>query len=402
MNFITYLPQNDVTFVIVVKFETLYNVDKQFPSLEGVPNPNFVRERAGWFSMQKLTDKLVLLSLCLLALSLSEPKWLSIIVFLVAITTSSLNSYFETKLPLVLSIIYIVVCFIIPEFTLFLPLIVYDSAGMEKWYIRYLWGLTIPLPFISLGWQVAAVILLACGVAYLLQYRTEAGIKIQKAYFSLTDDAKEKATYLERENRELLEKQDYEIRLATLKERNRIAREIHDNVGHLLTRSLLQISALQVTNTTEGKPTEELELVKNTLTEAMDSIRDSVHDLHDESVNLKLQLETMIDGFKFCPTKLRYDAGELPIGLRTCFAAVVREALSNIARHSKANEATITITEHPAFYQLIVRDNGTEKMPTISKGIGLQNMAERVSDLGGVFRIDQDKGFKIFISIPKA
>ena len=42
--------------------------------------------------------------------------------------------------------------------------------------------------------------------------------------------------------------QDYEIHLATLKERNRIAREIHDNVGHLLSRSLLQTGALQVMN----------------------------------------------------------------------------------------------------------------------------------------------------------
>jgi signal transduction histidine kinase len=42
-----------------------------------------------------------------------------------------------------------------------------------------------------------------------------------------------------------MEKQDYEIYLATLRERNRIAREIHDNVGHMLSRSILQIGALK-------------------------------------------------------------------------------------------------------------------------------------------------------------
>lgn len=41
------------------------------------------------------------------------------------------------------------------------------------------------------------------------------------------------------------------MRLATLNERNRIAREIHDNVGHLLSRSLLQVGALQVVNRDE-------------------------------------------------------------------------------------------------------------------------------------------------------
>ena len=45
--------------------------------------------------------------------------------------------------------------------------------------------------------------------------------------------------------------QDYEIYLATLKERNRIAREIHDNVGHMLTRSILQLGALSVINKDE-------------------------------------------------------------------------------------------------------------------------------------------------------
>ena len=43
---------------------------------------------------------------------------------------------------------------------------------------------------------------------------------------------------------EPMEKQDYEIYLATLRERNRIAREIHDNVGHMLSRSILQMGAL--------------------------------------------------------------------------------------------------------------------------------------------------------------
>lgn len=49
---------------------------------------------------------------------------------------------------------------------------------------------------------------------------------------------------MEQRNRELLEKQDNEIYLATLRERNRIAREIHDNVGHMLSRSILQVGAL--------------------------------------------------------------------------------------------------------------------------------------------------------------
>ena len=351
--------------------------------------------------MQKLIDKLLLLGLCLLAILLSELGWLSVVVLLAGIIVSSLNSYFGNVYAIVLTTIFVVVCFVIPVFILFLPLIVYDCAGFSRWYFRFMWVVVLPLSFTSLDLPIAATISIACGVAFLLQSRTAEGIKIQEAYYKLTDDAKEKAAYLERENKELVSKQDYEVRLATLAERNRIAREIHDNVGHLLTRSLLQVGALQVTNSANDNLTGELEMVKTTLAEAMDSIRDSVHDLHDESVNLEMQLEKVIEGFNFCPIKLKYDAGDMPLRLRICFAAVVREALSNIARHSQATEVVVTVTEHPAFFQLVVSDNGVKKIPSISKGIGLQNMADRVNALGGVFRINQDKGFKIFITVPK-
>ena len=76
--------------------------------------------------MQKLTDKLVLLGLCLLALSLSDIRWLSIVVMLIALAVSSLCDYFENKAPMVLCAAYAAACLIIPEFTVFLPLVVYD------------------------------------------------------------------------------------------------------------------------------------------------------------------------------------------------------------------------------------------------------------------------------------
>ena len=84
--------------------------------------------------------------------------------------------------------------------------------------------------------------------------------------------------------------QDYEIYLATLKERNRIAREIHDNVGHMLTRSILQLGALSVINKDETVG-EAINDLSGTLNTAMTSIRSSVHDLHDDSIALKPRSE---------------------------------------------------------------------------------------------------------------
>ena len=350
--------------------------------------------------MYIIIDKLMLFGLCLITMSITEVQWISVVFMLSALAVSSLISYFEGVVSICLSISFVAMCFIIPGLFVFLPLIVYDLAGMKKWIFRLCWSAALPVCFINSGWLIAAIVALASGIAYLLQYRSSAELKTRSAFFALTDDAKEQSALLEHRQRELLDKKEYEVRLATLAERNRIAREIHDNVGHLLTRSILQLGALRVTHTGDGELQNELGLVNKTLSDAMDSNRDSVHNLHDESVNLKLRLEALINGFEFCHVTMRYDAGELPVGLRICFVAVVREALSNIARHSNATEAVVAVIEHPAFCQLIIKDNGTVNPDGTVNGIGLQNMADRVNAFGGIFRTEFDNGFRIFISVP--
>ncbi|MCL2427480.1 MAG: sensor histidine kinase [Oscillospiraceae bacterium] len=384
--------------------------------------------------MQTLFDKIVLLGLCILTMSFTEIEWFTIVIMLFAILISSLCGYFENKYPIFLCVGYIVLCLFVPGLFMFLPLIVYDcsalkvddtyfgAANSRKWMLHLCWLAVLPAVYLFDIPQIAIAVTLSCGIAFLLQHRTNTQLITHDELLELRDDTKERAEQLERKNRDLMESRDNEVMLATLAERNRIAREIHDNVGHMLTRSLLQISALRITHPEENDLTDELDMIKNTLSDAMDSIRNSVHNLHDESIDLKSRLSAMIDGFAFCPIKLRYDAGELPAEVKLCFIAIAREALSNIAKHSNASTATITLMEHPSFYQLVIADNGnafakkgyTDKnnrrednrrsireSGNNSGGIGLQNISDRVDALGGIFRIEQTKGFSVFISVPK-
>ncbi len=129
-------------------------------------------------------------------------------------------------------------------------------------------------------------------VSYALASRRKALEYSQNLTKRLRDDTYEKTVLLVEKNRELLEKQEYEIRLATLNERSRIAREIHDHVGHLLSRSILQIGALMVTETDEKKK-ENLDHIRCPLSQAMDSMRTSLHGLHDESIDLKTQVQAI-------------------------------------------------------------------------------------------------------------
>ena len=87
--------------------------------------------------------------------------------------------------------------------------------------------------------------------------------------------------------------------------------------------------------------------------------------------------------------------------MRYCFIAILKEGLSNISIHSQADKAWVTLREHPAMYQLIIRDNGIGTGSSCGGGIGLSNMQERVETLKGSIHFESTKGFRIFVTIQK-
>lgn len=218
---------------------------------------------------------------------------------------------------------------------------------------------------------------------------------------------------LARRNRELTEARDHEVALATLAERARIAREIHDNVGHLLTRGVVQVEALRVVG--EGTPVAGgLAGVSDTLREALDEVRASVHDLRDDSCDLSVQARAAAE--RACAgtgveVSCRVEAGEAPREVAACLLAVEREALSNALRHARdLTRVTVELVEHPALWRLTVTDDGAapsggerEEAPGAGRGMGLVSMEERVRALGGAFRAGRGPrgGWQVFASVPR-
>ena len=132
----------------------------------------------------------------------------------------------------------------------------------------------------------------------------------------------------------------------------------------------------------------------------MTSIRSSVHDLHDDSIALKPAVEDCIRPLKDrFAVSCDYDFSErMSRDVKLCFIGVIKEALSNTAKHSDGDSIKIIIREHPALYQLSIADN--EKID--ESGMGLANMRERAASLNGNINITSgSKGFRIFLSVPK-
>lgn len=352
--------------------------------------------------MNKLMDKLVILLICLALYIPTADRVYMVVPILIAILLSAILSYLEDeRITISVFAAYLFACFYQPILLFFIPLIDYDAVLIK---IKGIWVLSF-LPLIinllrtptASSWLIAAFII----AAYVLKHRTISLQNIEIGNHKLRDTAKEISMQLEKQNKELLEKQDHEINLATVTERNRIARDIHDNVGHLLSRSILQIGALLAINKDEATK-ENLRLVKDTLSEAMDSIRTSVHDLHEQSIDLQTEMQKLIDGFKFCAIKFDYELEtNLDKSIKHCFIAVTKEALSNVIKHSNATSVIVAVREHPALYQLIIQDNGSFNSYNSENGIGLKNIADRVAAVGGNINIGIETGFRIFISVPK-
>jgi len=325
----------------------------------------------------------------------------AVVPLLTAACLSALLDYFSRAAALaVLLTAFLAISIIIPSLAIFLPILIYEAVHTPRVY--FLIPAILPLTLFAYHYGSFAVsVLITAGLGAVLKYRSSQLLALRTAHTTLEDTNRALALEKEREHSLLLENQDAEISVAKLAERGRIAREIHDSVGHQLSSSILQVGALQAVNKDDNLALS-LASLKDTLNDAMNSIRSSVHDLHDDSIDLDSALYALAKDFTFCPLEFTNDLEtEPPPRVRYALIAIVKESLTNIARHSNASKASVSLREHPSFLQLIIHDNGTGISYSEENGIGLKNIRERVESFHGVLNITTENGFRLFITIPK-
>lgn len=352
--------------------------------------------------MNNILNKIILIigSALLLIENYSIEKLILPILVTVAITCF-LEYFSQDKLNVIVLIIYSILCILYPEFLMGIPIIFYDTIFSKYKYICILTLIPYLMNIHKYSHIISIMILGLLITSATLKFNTVKYEKLHDKFIKQRDDLTEISIVLEEKVKELQYKQDFEVNFATLKERNRISREIHDNVGHLLTSSILQIGAIMVV-TKEEQTKRLLEDIKSTLDQGMDSIRSSVHNLHEDSIDLYVQLSKLINEFKFCKATLNYEFSSNPdVKIKYAIIAIVKEALSNIIKHSNATTVTVSLYEHPKLYQVIILDDGSKKKVSMDGGMGLQSIEKRVNSLNGIVNFDNSKGFKIFISIMK-
>ena len=363
--------------------------------------------------------------LCMFSLFFVQPDLSYVLAFLCALILCSADLFLEEDRSYAAGcLVFFAAGFFIPSIRYFYPAVCYGLFRRKLYLpaaIAAVLYLILYLVYRQPETLLVCLDLFGFAVCFLLASVSRERDSLQDTLRRTMDDSTERDLLLTEKNRTLMEKQDYEIYTATLRERNRIAREIHDNVGHLLSRSILLAGAAKTVNR-DAALSPALDSLDQTLNAAMDNIRTSVHDLRDEAVNLDEAVKSLISEFTFCPVSYCYDAGRvIPRDVKYSFISITKEALSNIMRHSNASKASVTIREHPALYQLCIEDNGTEVRkgmendrstgnsknsgnaapPGSSGGMGLVNMKERTDKLHGTIHISAENGFRILVTIPK-
>ncbi len=257
--------------------------------------------------------------------------------------------------------------------------------------------------------ELGIILLLSCLILFFL-WENE---NLKRNSYQKADQSRELEMKLRKQNRALILEQNNEIHLATMKERTRIAREIHDHVGHLLSRSLILLGAIRTISKDE-LVNQKMDLLDQTLDQAMKQMRQSVNDLRDDSIDLEGNIKDCVaklENTGNCQVVLDVDPDlTMEKDIKMAIIAILREATSNYIKHSRGDRVRITIHEHPGFLCLSVEDNGSLTLEEIQKlqsglleesGIGLSNIKERARALGGHAEFMTEGGFTVFVNLPK-
>ncbi|ARV59470.1 two-component sensor histidine kinase [Nostocales cyanobacterium HT-58-2] len=227
------------------------------------------------------------------------------------------------------------------------------------------------------------------------------------------------AVLSERQSREKLaianEKlRQYALRIenqATLEERNRIAREIHDSLGHSLTALNLQLeTALKLWQSHPTKAQTFLAKAKELGSKALQDVRQSVstmrsHPLQEQSLEQAIAglAENVQRSTGVAPICQIHLSHSIPVEMSTAIYRIVQESFTNICKYAQATVVKLEITTTKTSLELKIEDNGLGfDLTQNTTGFGLQSMRDRTLALDGHFHIysTPGSGCKITATIP--
>ncbi|WP_227872007.1 sensor histidine kinase [Paenibacillus albus] len=277
--------------------------------------------------------------------------------------------------------------------TCVLLLVVYViTMGSVDWYVYR--------ELDEIGYFITGSFIVFAGiVSVLIQVQRSARDKTLKLYEELTQAHAQLQDYA-------LQTEEW----GAAKERIRIAREIHDTVGHKLTALLVQMQAARKLSPVDPQRSEQTYAECESLIRAsLQEIRLSVRAIREEpvrSTSLQERLEQLAQEFTRwaeVQTTLEVEGQpvELPGKLQLAAYRIVQESLTNAQKHGHARKAEIMLAYGESGFSLRIRNDG-ETPENLNPGFGIINMQERVQEWNGEVHVGTEPGtgFAVDVRFP--
>ncbi len=194
-------------------------------------------------------------------------------------------------------------------------------------------------------------------------------------------------------------------RLAVAEERLRFARDLHDLLGHSLSVIVLKSELAGRLGTTDPeRALAEIRDVERVAREALREVREAVAGYRQPSLSQELGRARSTLAAAGIEVRLRHPAqGSVPVSLDGTLAWAVREAVTNVLRHSRARRADICVEQEAGHIRLEIVDDGIGCSPC-QLGNGLRGLRERVVAQGGQVELDGSpgRGFRLAVRLPLA
>lgn len=236
-----------------------------------------------------------------------------------------------------------------------------------------------------------------------------AGFLFMSAFTRAAQSERQAREQLEVANQQLAEYAAQVSQLATMRERNRLAREVHDSLGHYLTVINVQLEV--VTKLLESNPSKALEAAKRAkelASEGLSEVRRSVAALRPSPLDdrsLPDALTGLIDTAREAGLLVTFEQSGLRRTLtpevETVLYRATQEALTNIRKHAHASTAQVRLAFDPNAVSLSIRDNGVGRQHD-EDNVGLTALRERVTALNGTVAAENhpEGGFWIEVTLP--
>jgi two-component system sensor histidine kinase DesK len=196
--------------------------------------------------------------------------------------------------------------------------------------------------------------------------------------------------------------QEENVALAAVAERERIARDLHDVLGHTLSLIVLKSElAGRLVATNPARAAAEIGDVERTARTALAEVREAIGGYRARGLAAEIEsARRTLDAAGV--TLLLEEASANPTGLtaneETVLALALREAVTNIVRHARATTCSLRFITRDGRRRLVIEDNGLHS--ATREGNGLRGMRERVESLGGQLLLEREHGTRLSIDLP--